>query len=420
MKTLEKKNKKEYNTESVLVCRKKGAPRMTDHITVKGTLVDDKGTWVVRARVYSRSTNRYIQKSKSTGLKTSGNNRRKAEKLMSVYLEAWESDANSNIDLNRDPTLTEEIEEWLLTKKVEVRENTYAFYETIANAYVAPTLGNIKVRDLTRKTLQTYYTNLSKKLSSSTLKKIRVVINGTIKLAIEDNIIDKDVTTAIKLPKQEQYERKIITEDDIEKLLLAAESKGEPIYSAVILGVVYGLRRSEICGLRWKDIDFEKKLLTVTNTCTDYGGVKYELEKTKSPAGHRSIGLVGWTGDYFLALRNSRGLSEDSDKKVCVYSDGTPASPAAISRNITKLLNECGFEGVTLHGLRHTAGTILAHRLPIKSVQAFLGHQKASTTLDIYAHILDKDVADTSAVMSDVLSAKNISSRFCSEICSEK
>lgn len=416
MKTgLENKKSKAYNKNHGSVCKSKGEKYMADYIFVKGNLIDDKGTWTVRARVFDRRTGKYKQKSKSTGLSVAGNNKRKAEKAMEDILERWEEEANSDIDFNKDPTIEEQVQAWIDVKRNEVRENTLALYEMLAKKHITPLLGNIKVRDATRPMLQNYYKGLSANLSPSSLRKIRVVLNGAIHLAIEDNIIEKDITRFVRLPQQEIKEKQIIPEEQIDKLFNYAKEKGEPLFSATIFGLMYGLRRSEICGLRWSDIDMKAGTLTVTNTCTEFAGVNYELEKTKSPAGHRTLYLNAWTIDYLQQLKIKQIVNYYETDKVCRYPNGKPVMPHSLSHQITKMLTECGFEGVTLHGLRHTAATILVNRLPVKYVQAFLGHQKASTTLDIYAHVMNKDMITTSATMSDVFNFVEI----CSEKCSD-
>lgn len=415
---LKKGNSPPYNKGGNPACRKKGVVPIVasrEHIYIKASLFNDKGTWCVRARVPNPITGKTTQRSKSTGLKVSGNNKRKAEEKMREIVAEWEIEANTGVISGHNPPFAECVERWLEKKSLDIRPNTLQSYKVNADTFVIPAIGEIKVADLTRQHIQTYFNGLKDRVSVSTMKKHKVVIRGALEDAVLDGLVSVNVSDRVKLPKMQKFEGHALTENEVGRFLESVEHEREPIRAAVTLALVYGLRRSEICGLRWKDIDLDAGVLSVRNTFTEYSGKQFEAETTKSRASRRDIYLSGDTVGYLRGLQErqlSKGFALD---KVCRHENGRTVKPEYLTRTIKAVLVKNGFENVRLHDLRHTAATMLARRLPVKQVQAFLGHEDVSTTLNIYTHITDADKISTAQTMSGIL--KGLKS--CSEKCSE-
>ena len=382
--------------------------------TVRGNLYDDKGTWTVRARVFDPNTGNIRQRTKSTGLKVKDNTKRRAEKAMKKIVEEWEREANAAPVL-RDPLFSECVLNWIEKKRFSLKANSIKTYEDYSRAHIIPMLGDIKVRDMTLKHLQLFYTDLLKTVSVNSARKIHVVVNGAILDAVRDNIIPVNFAAYVEFPKAGKFEGRAYTPDQVARLLDAVEKEGEPMRAAITLAVVYGLRRSEICGLRWKDIDFETGTLNVRNTKTQNGDLVIEGEQTKTKKSRRTIDLIQSTVSYLQDLKKRQekdGLTLD---KVCVWPDGQEVRPDYLTRRTGEVMEKYGLEKIRLHDLRHTAATLLATRATPKQVQNFLGHEDISTTMNTYTHLLDKERRATSGIMDGIL--KN--SVFCSEKCSE-
>ncbi|MDE7242905.1 MAG: site-specific integrase [Oscillospiraceae bacterium] len=196
----------------------------------------------------------------------------------------------------------------------------------------------------------------------------------------------------------------------------AVAQEGEPIRAAVTLAVCYGLRREEICGLRWRDIDFEAKKLYVRNTVTQNGVLKIEAERTKTEKSRRVIDLIDSTIPYLVSLKQTQQRQGIALNKVCVWPDGREVQPNYITHRTKRIMEKYGLERIRVHDLRHTAASLLATRATPKQVQEFLGHEDISTTMNVYTHLLDADRKMTSGIMDGIL--KN--SVFCSEKCSEQ
>ncbi len=293
---------------------------------------------------------------------------------------------------------------WLEKKSLEIRPNTLLSYHVTANSSIMPALGNIDVSELTRQQVQEYFVSLKKRgITVNTMRKHMVIIRGTLEDALIDGIVSSNVADHVKLPRKEKFEGCALSEADARNLMLCIEKESEPIRSAVTLALIYGLRRSEICGLRWKDIDFSDKTIQICNTYTEYGGKKFEMERTKSRASRRTLFLIDRTIEYFQSLQYQQLLKGFELDKVCRHSDGSTVQPEYLTRAVKAFLIKCGYENIRLHDLRHTAASLLARRLPIKNVQIFLGHEDVSTTLNIYAHITDADRIITAQTMNAIL-----------------
>lgn len=371
---------------------------MTGQTYIKGYLCEDKGMWVVRARVSDSKTGKRKLLSKSTGYKVAGNNKRKAEIKMREIVAVWEEQAKIGKYTGQNATFEDCIADWLEVKRLSVRSNTLQSYEVTINAHLIPKLGKIKMCDLTRQHLQQYFQELNGILSPNTMKKHRALIHSIIENAYLNGIVQNNIAVSLELPKVKRFEGKALNENELKDLLEKVKNKPEPLKSIIILAVTYGLRRSEICGLRWSDIDFNQKVMHIRNTVTNYSGKTLEQEQTKTASSRRDIFLISNTVPYFESLKK---ISKSD--KVCSYPNGKSVSPDCVSKTAVKFLTECGFEGVRLHDLRHTAATILAKRLPPKLVQTFLGHSDIQTTLNIYTHITTSDKINTSETMSSLL-----------------
>lgn len=416
-KPMDNLKKPGYNVFSNPACHAKEvvAHMASQRKTVKGNLFEDRGTWVVRARVFNPQTGKNEQRSKSTGFKVKDCTKRKAEKAMEAIIDAWEQEANA-VPVEHDPIFAEYVQKWIEKKSFSLKANSVKSYQDYADVHILPELGQLKVRLMTLKDLQNYYTKKLKLLSVTSLRKQHCVISGALLDAVRDGIIPVNFADYVEFPKAAKFEGKAYTVEQVAELLEAVETEGEPIRAAVTLAVCYGLRRSEICGLRWSDIDFDAGKLYVRNTIVQNGTLKIEAERTKTAKSRRTIDLIASTVPYLTRLKQRQVQSGIQLDKVCVWPDGKEVRPDYITHATKKVMAKYGLEHIRVHDLRHTAGTLLSTRATMKQVQEFLGHEDISTTANTYVHLLDEDRKATSSIMDSIL--KN--SGFCSEKCSEQ
>lgn len=387
---------------------------MTSKKPVSASLQIDRGLYIIRGRVYDPRENRVRQRSKSTGLKAKNHTKRQALLIMKDVVAQWECEANAEV-FDYDPFFWEYIEKWIDKKRLSLKANSVKSYEDYAKVHILPKLGDLKIRDMTLKHLQIFYNDLLKNISVNSAKKVHVVISGALLDAVRDNIIPVNFADYVEFPKAKPFEGHTYTPEQVSKLLEAVKAEGEPIRAAVTLAVCYGLRRSEVCGLRWIDIDFDEKVLRVRNTVVQNGTLKIEAQQTKTSKSRRTIALIEATIPYLKELKQlqeSNGLKLD---KVVAWLNGQPLRPDYLTAKTRKLMEKYGLQRIRLHDLRHTAASLLATKATAKQVQAFLGHSDIGTTLNIYVHSFDESRKETSNIMNSILE----NSVLCSEKCSE-
>lgn len=382
------------------------------HKIVNGSLQNCRGYWHVRARVYDPASGRSKHRAKSTGFRVADNTKRKAQQAMKEILSEWEQEANTTA-AKTEPLFSDYVDGWIKRKTATVRPNTVKSYQDYATVHILPALGHFEVRSMRLQNLQDYYAQKRESLSMNSLKKHHVVISGALLDAVRDGIIEANFADYVEFPKAKKFVGKAYTAEQVAQLLTAAESEGEPARAAIILSVCYGLRRSEICGLRWKDIDFESGRLHVVNTITRNGALVIEGEQTKTTKSKRTIGLVESTIPYLQELKQSQVKNQLKLDKVCRWPNGKTVTPDYITRKVSHIMKKYGLEHIRLHDLRHTAASLLSGKASLKQVQEFLGHEDITTTANIYTHVYDEELDVTSRAMDDILKT----SVFCTAKC---
>lgn len=407
-----------YNDGGSLVRPMREVKDVTEPRVVNASLQVDRGTYVVRGRVFNPSTGKMQQRSKSTGLLVKDHTKRKAERVMREIVERWTAEANAEV-VNADPTFEDYVLRWIEKKRMSLKSNTIRCYEDYARLHVLPALGNMRIHRMKLRDLQSFYNRLSCVLSVSSLKKIHVIISGALLDAVRDGIIGTNFAAYVEFPKAQRFEGTAYKPEQVAALLAAAKKEGEPVLTAIILAVSYGLRRSEICGLRWADIDFDAGILNVRNTVVQSGDAIIETAQTKTAKSRRTINLIKSTVPHLIRLRDTQmrlGLTLD---KVCVWSDGRAVRPDYLTHRISKLMERSGLPHIRVHDLRHTAASLLSAKASPKQVQEFLGHEDIATSMNIYTHLMDAERAATSDIMDGIWTGILDSAGACSETCSE-
>ena len=376
---------------------------------VRASLQKDRGIWCVRARVFNPETGRMEQRTKSTGLKVKDNTKRKAEAMLREMVTAWEEEQKHREEqCNAGPLLAEYLARWMEWKRgMGLRDDTLLSYQTYIDNHLLPKLGGIPVKDLTLTDLESFYREYLKTHKVNSARKLHVVLSGALDRALRDGVIDRNAADRVEFPKAQKYRgAAAYNEQEVRTLLEAARREGEPIRAAVTLAVCYGLRRSEVAGLRWKDIDFEEQTLTVTNTVVQNGPLRIEDEQTKTAKSHRTISLIAWTVPYLKELKEKQRASGREPDKVCAWPDERELRPDYLTSKTQKLMKVSGLKMIRFHDLRHTAASLLAPYVSPKQLQEFLGHEDIRMTYGTYAHVLDEQKRATSETMNSLLSGE--------------
>lgn len=381
-------------------------------------LIERSGRWYVAGKYRDPESGSLRTFQKTTGLVVKEHTKRKANAMMPEIAENLDRDLREKAsalggtedDGPRCPTLEEYIDKFLAAKKLGgLASSSYIVYERICRNVFASQFGDTKLCDISKADVEQALIEARKKLSVDTVKLYLSVINGVMDMAVDDEIIAKNPVAKVTVQDGDGTKPKeVFTEDQLKTFLLKMKDRGEPYLSAVVLGGLYAMRRGEILGLRWEDIDFDHKEINIRHTVTEVNGHVIELERAKSKHSIRTLAMLDVTVDYFKELRQTQldhGLELD---KVCRHLDGRYVKPSFLSTYIPRLMVRYGLPRIRLHDLRATALTLLA-RIPgvgIKQVAAFAGHASSSVTLEHYIRLAKEDVVNTSVAFENFLTGE--------------
>ena len=353
-----------------------------------------KDTKTYICRLKWKEGNIWKNKDITTDVPVKGNNKRKAEQKCEEIRQEYEEKYEVYSVNTNDISFSDYMLEWLEGYRYNVRQSTFDGYTNNVENHIVPFFKEmgITLYELRPQHIKKYYTYLmASGLSANSVKRHHANIHKALQDAYIQDRIPINPADKVTLPRVEKFHAKILSKEQLVQLL--DKTKGHPIESAVLLAAYYGLRRSEVCGLEWKNVDFENKLIYITKTRTAKAHEIIE-DKTKSESSRRKLPLIPTVREYLLELKakqeeNRKFMGNgyyDSDF-VCVWDDGKPLGCNYISKHFKNFAKALGCEGVTFHSLRHTAGTMMSNSgsVSLKTVQEFLGHSDIATT-QIYLH----------------------------------
>lgn len=301
-------------------------------------------------------------------------------------------------------TLQDWLDTWLeVNKKGVVTNKSYVIYKTVVNTHIKDSkLGAMTLDKIKRVDVQRFLNEKGKKVAPSYLAQIKVVLADAFNIAEIDRLIMVTPCKNIKLPQVEQKEVNPLSQDEI-KLLLDTAGPGSLMYNIIFLTLHTGMRLGEVCGLKWADIDYKHKRISVKQQAKvdDTGDGERKLIlgplKTKAsyrtiPIGNRVIEVLKWHTAQQGRLIGEFGDSYNDLGLVFCEPEGNIITPNTIGTRFSRIMDRTPIEKRTFHQLRHTfASVAISQGLNIKAISAVLGHEKTSTTLDIYGHLLPGD-----------------------------
>lgn len=382
---------------SVPAHQKKGAKIfMVGDYHVKGTLIVKRGYWYVSARIPLPPDGKVSQLSRSTGVKVqhspSGAVRqsREAQRIMSKIVLEMQDELLGKWRFRQpksDATVEYYIDKALTQKEQDVERTTVQAYRGYAKSLIIPAFKNVKIQDLNRAMIQDFFNSVSIGRKANTLSKYRVVLNMAIDAAIQDNVISISPMIGVKLPKGTRFEGERYTAKEAQTIMGLLE-EDFVLQPAVTLALNLGLRRGEICGLRWCDVDFNKDEIRIFHTVKQNGSTVYEKEHTKTKSSNRVIPLLPAMVKYLQELQIRQKASGLLTDKVCAMPNGNTVQPNYLTRTWNAFVEKHHIRKVRFHDLRHTAASLMIENgAEVKSVSKILGHSSVAVTLDVYTHI---------------------------------
>jgi integrase len=311
-----------------------------------------------------------------------------------VVVDSREDAERLDYEFNGNPipvvrtTFKDVATKWLKEKEQEVRYSTWNRYKGILSNHMFPYFENMPINEITADDVKEYFYQC--KGSGSTLQQYYVILRGIFGLT-KNKIMEE-----VKRPKNHGKEINCI-KDPHELFEFVATFRDSVLFLPVYLAATTGMRLSEIAGLRWEDINFEKKTITVSRSLhwkTDNGEKTWYINPTKNKASNRTIRIGDKDAEILLA-----NITAKKKDFVCLKQDGTPINKDSVSSNFRNRASVRGYD-ISFHSLRHSHATILLqyYKKSINAVSRRLGHAKETTTLMIYSSALpqeDDDIAST-------------------------
>lgn len=377
-------------------------------------------------------TSKRKQKVVSTGLEARGN-KRKAQSMIPDLIKKYSFlELPHTSTISRDITLCEYLDVWLEQKKIVIKQSTYEAYAYRVKSMQAYfKKENLKLVDVTPRMLKTFFeyslvygkvnqkTHKREPLAVRSVRSYRSILFAVFNDAIVDGLITVNplISVSVQGKKNKDYSEEylFLSEEEIKEFLKFIAEKYPKLLGITFMGIYYGLRRSEILGLKWSAINWEEETITIEHTVVRVRNVTRE-DDTKTKAGYRTLNLFSAAKKCLLSIKqeqeeNARFFGrgyQNKDGYVFTWEDGRPYDPNYISREFKKASTAFGRPEITLHKLRHTCCSLLINKKwPIKQVQYWMGHDDIQTTLNIYAHynrkMLNESVNDLEDISADAM-----------------
>ena len=303
------------------------------------------------------------QKWISTGLPEKGN-KRKAEQMLREKLTEEEK---RNPVVCSDMTVADCVRRWLTRMRRRVDEVTYRSYQHTAETHILPYFdeNRLKLCDCTVEVLQTYfdekYRNGRKDgkggLSSKTMRHHKGILGQALAECVKDGLIPSNPCQYVEMPRRERHEAHFYSAEQLQQLITALN--GDPIQPLVKIAALYGLRRSELLGLKWDSIDFENGMVLIRHTVCKMI-VTVEKDKTKTQSSRRSFPMTEEAREIFLKAKaeeeeNQRlfGKAYQKNDYVFKWPDGRTFAPDYVTHHFSKMLERYGMPHIRFHELRH-------------------------------------------------------------------
>ena len=300
---------------------------------------------------------------------------------------------SSLVTITKQYTVGQWLDTWLENyAKLQVRASSYKTYWGFIKNHIKPALGDMPLEKLTAMDLQRLYKHLlesgrvectesrnkPKGLSVKTVRNINQMISSALNCAVEQRLIPANPTKGCVLPKLERKEMKILPPENLG--IFFEEARRSGVFELYYIDLATGLRRGELLGLKWSDIDLDKGIIHVRRQVLRQNGEVAEAPlKTKNSYRNIAIGA-----DTIKVLKSM----EQKDEYVFPSPFGGPMSPDSVLHMLQRVLKRAGLERIRFHDFRHTFSVLaMQNGVDVKTLSSMLGHYSAGFTLDTYAHV---------------------------------
>jgi len=335
------------------------------------------------------------QKRKTIYAKTKAEAERKLLELLVKY------GAGQAADPGR-VTLAEHLERWHAYKEARVKPTTLAGYTNLVKNHIVPEIGQVRLAKLSAYHIeQLYQTMLARGLSAQMVNLAHVVLNNALGLAVRWGTLDRNPAAAVDPPRPTPTEPAYWTPEQAVAFLEVA--RGHRLYALFYLALVTGMRRGELLGLQWPDVDLERGVLQIRRNLTVAAG-RVVLTTPKSSRSRRGLYL---SREAVAVLREHKRLQAEEWERagslwrhdcppwVFASTVGTYTMPRNLYRSFKSLISNAGVPEIRFHDLRHTYVSLeRARGTQIEVISSRVGHSRVSFTLQAYRHLYEAEERD--------------------------
>ena len=342
---------------------------------VAGHLQEKKGYFYI-VLSYSDISGKRKTKWIPTSLPVKGN-KKKAEKLLMEARREFEPECKPIQD---DVLFSDFMLQWLEIVKPTIAITTYSSYSNMVKGIIAPYFKErgIMLKQLRPTDIQAFYMEQLKRVKANSVIHYHANIHKALKYAVKIDLLDSNPADKVERPKKNPFMGSFYDSDEVTKLFEAA--KGTLFEIPVFLGAFYGLRRSEVLGLKWSAIDFQSNTITIKHTVTscnlDGKHIQVAQDTTKTKSSLRILPLIPAFREKLLEARDyqkeckrlcGKCYNKQYLEYICVDEMGNLISPHYLTSAFPKLLEKNGLRRIRFHDLRHScASLLLANGVPMK------------------------------------------------------
>ena len=392
---------------------------------ITGHLEEDKGKWYAAVNRYDTDGKRHV-KWYNLDVEAKRGNKRKAEERLTELLEKLNRGTDyisesltpaerERLRLSNSP-VDEYLVEWLEDHKRNITTRTYEGYKSYIDQRIVPYFRekHILVKDMTGDNINAFYRYLTEQgLKGTSQQRYHSVLHLAFKTAVKRRIIPANPVDQADRPKSKPFISSYYNADEMKKLLEIAEK--DELHLVILLTAYYGLRRSEVLGLKWSAIDFTDKKIAIRHKVLEESGEIHGYDVMKTKSSYRTLPLIPVVEE---ALRNQisfrdemkkafrKGYCTDYEEYICTDALGRLYRPDYVSEHFALLLKKNGLRHIRFHELRHScASLLLAKKVPMKMIQEWLGHSDISTTSNIYSHLDAESKLESAGIIGAALSS---------------
>lgn len=340
------------------------------------------------------------------GLDAVKGNKKKAAALLKQCIEQY-SLAEHTTQEKVLPSFTDYIEQWLELEQGRIEKSTWESYESYTRRHIIPYFNplGLTVEKVTVSHIKGYYDFKSKGgrgdkkaggLSHASLKNHSKVLKQVLSAAVLEEMTDRNVAQAVPIPRavQEVDEDKALYLDATQANIVLSAFQGHRIQPILLVTLYYGLRRSEVLGLKWDAVDFDKNTITVKHVIVKAATVEAK-DRTKSKTSRRTFDLLPEVRELLTQIKAEQeanailfGNEYCETGYIFTWDNGLPYRPDFLTRAFQSQLKKVGLPKMRYHDLRHSTASILYDKgWGLKDIQEWLGHSDIETTGNIYTHI---------------------------------